>query len=103
MADVVGGRSPLLRESAGRRNAERAITVVPEARQAVIEEQRCPLPTDTRALECRQQRSGIDVRIHLHLVLPRGGVRHHFDDIGKRRVGPQAADRRIEIEAARHP
>ena len=74
MPDVVRGRPPFSAQVAGRGNGERPVAVVPQPRQRVIEEERGPLPTDARAVERREQRAWIHVRVHLDLMLARRGV-----------------------------
>src|ERR1051325_6249016 len=62
------GGAPLIAKISRRRDAERAVAVVLQRRQRVIDEHRRALPAHERAGERRQQRAWIDVRVHLQLM-----------------------------------
>ncbi len=75
------GRSPFVGEIAHRWNAERTVRVVPDRAERVVEEYSRSLQADQRAVERRQQRARIDIRIDLQLMLTRGRVGDHLDDV----------------------
>jgi hypothetical protein len=70
VTDVVDRGPALERERSRGRHGERTIGVVVHREQRIVQEHRRPLPADARSLERRQQRSGVDVRVDLQLVLP---------------------------------
>ena len=101
MPHVVHRRSPLGVEIARRRNGERAVGVVSQPRQLIVDEERRPLPADERSLERRQHRARIDVAVEENLMLAGLRIGHGLDDVAERGIGSDAVRCRVEVQPAR--